>query len=167
MPVDLTLRPAILDDVDFIVSCEQDSRALPYVVLWTKEQHHSALTNPDCITCIIVDPEDHAPVGFILVCGLQSPHQSVELRRIVCSRPGRGLGRAALRWVKRQAFQEWGAHRLWLDVVVSNDRARQLYLSEGFVEEGVLRDAMKAPGGYLSLTILSILRPEFEKPASE
>ena len=49
---------------------------------------------------------------------------------------GRGHGRAALRLAIELAFEEHGAHRLWLDVKPHNERARALYRSAGFVEEG-------------------------------
>jgi RimJ/RimL family protein N-acetyltransferase len=49
---------------------------------------------------------------------------------------GAGLGRKALHaiyaWTKRQ-----GAERLRLGVIEGNDRARRLYATEGFVQEGV------------------------------
>ena len=55
-----------------------------------------------------------------------------------------------------------GAHRRWLDVKPFNDRARALYRSEGFVEEGLLRDALREPdGSFQDLVIMSILRPEW------
>jgi diamine N-acetyltransferase len=67
-----------------------------------------------------------------------------------------------LRLVKAAAFDELGAHRLWLDVKPFNDRARALYRSEGFVEEGVLRGALLEPDGtFQDLVVMSLLRPEW------
>ena len=44
----------------------------------------------------------------------------------------------------------------------SNDRARAPYRSEGFVEEGVLRDALREPdGSFTPLVVMSLLRPEW------
>ena len=59
------------------------------------------------------------------------------------------------------AFEEHGAHRLWLDVKPHNERARALYRSEGFVEEGVLRDALLTGDRFESLLVMSLLRPEW------
>jgi RimJ/RimL family protein N-acetyltransferase len=36
-----------------------------------------------------------------------------------------------------KVFDELGAHRLWLDVFEHNARARHVYRSMGFAEEGV------------------------------
>ena len=64
---------------------------------------------------------------------------------------GRGYGRATLALAIERAFEEHGAHRLWLDVKPHNERARSLYRSAGFVEEGMLRDALYYGGRFESL----------------
>ncbi|PZO38752.1 MAG: hypothetical protein DCF17_14225 [Shackletoniella antarctica] len=43
---------------------------------------------------------------------------------------------------KRLVFDTLKAHRLWLDVKSKNSRARYLYRSEGFVEEGFMRECL-------------------------
>jgi RimJ/RimL family protein N-acetyltransferase len=62
------------------------------------------------------------------------------------------------------AFGTLAAHRVWLDVKVGNERARRAYASVGFVDEGVLRDALRADGGYESLAVMSILDHEWRAP---
>lgn len=56
------------------------------------------------------------------------------------------------------------ANRLWLDVVESNERARSLYASVGFTEEGVLRESLRRDEGFASLVLMSILASEFVPP---
>ena len=68
--------------------------------------------------------------------GCRNQHQSLELKRMVVQAKGHGFGRAALRVVKKMAFDDLGAHRFWLDVKARNSRAKALYDSEGFVDEG-------------------------------
>ncbi len=48
---------------------------------------------------------------------------------------------------------------------IHNDRARALYLSEGFREEGLLRECLKTGDGYESVFILSILESEYADEA--
>jgi diamine N-acetyltransferase len=43
-----------------------------------------------------------------------------------------------------------------------NTRALALYRSEGFVEEGRLRDSVKTEDGYDSLVVMSMLESEYE-----
>ena len=57
---------------------------------------------------------------------------------------------------------EMGAHRFWLDVFVSNERARHLYASLGFQADGVLREAVKRDGAFHSLILMSILKREYD-----
>ncbi len=52
-------------------------------------------------------------------------------------------------------------HRLWLDVVLTNTRAIALYKSEGFVQEGTIRDGYKTATGYESMALMSILETEY------
>ena len=78
---------------------------------------------------------------------------------------GHGLGRACVRLLKRMAFRDLTAHRFWLDVKALNTRALALYASEGFVEEGRLRESVRVSvdgaDGYDSLIVMSMLDREF------
>ena len=60
------------------------------------------------------------------------------------------------------AFRDLGAHRFWLDVKSKNVRAQALYRSEGFVEEGRLRDSVRTDDGYDSLIVMSMLEHEYQ-----
>jgi diamine N-acetyltransferase len=98
-------------------------------------------------------------VVSVPLTSIKEPNRCVELRRIVIARPGHGLGRAALTLVLDHAFGELRAHRVWLDVKRDNARARHLYAALGFVEEGVLRDALRVGDGYESLVLMAKLTP--------
>jgi diamine N-acetyltransferase len=154
------LRPTTVADLDYVMDAEHDDENRVFVVPWTREQHGHALTDPDLMHRII-ESAAGVTVGFLLLAGLASPHGSVEFRRIVITRKGQGHGRAALRALRDLAFLELGAHRLWLDVKEHNARARHIYGSEGFVEEGVLRECIKGPEGFESMVIMSILETEY------
>jgi diamine N-acetyltransferase len=75
---------------------------------------------------------------------------------------GRGLGRACVRLLKQMAFRDLHAHRFWLDVKTLNTRALALYESEGFTEEGRLRESVKIGEGYDSLVVMSMLESEYQ-----
>ena len=61
------------------------------------------------------------------------------------------------------AFGACAAHRVWLDVMLDNVRARGLYESVGFTAEGVMRDAHRSGDRYLPLCLMSILAPEWRQ----
>jgi diamine N-acetyltransferase len=63
--------------------------------------------------------------------------------------------------VLEHAFGSLGAHRVWLDVMVHNERARRAYAAVGFVEEGVMREALRVDDAPVSLVLMSVLRSEW------
>ena len=86
----------------------------------------------------------------------------VELRLIIATLPRAGAGRFALRSAMKWAFEEVGAHRLWLEVTADNAPARRLYESAGFVHEGTYRDGFKRRDGvYTDLAHYGLLESEY------
>jgi RimJ/RimL family protein N-acetyltransferase len=156
------LRPTMSSDLDFVLSLEQDPLNLPFITPWERTQHEGAIRFPDSRHFIIEAGDAYASVGFVILQGCRNPNRSVELKRIVM-RPDaqrRGIGRACIRLLARMAFRDLGAHRFWLDVKASSTSARALYRSEGFVEEGCLRDSVRTATGYDSLIVMSMLDSE-------
>ena len=150
------------DDLNFVLDAEQSAENRTFVLPWARERHAAALTSEDLAHLIIETEADGGRVGYIILAGLADMNRSVQLRGIVVTEKNRGYGKEALRLIKRLAFEELGAHRLWLDVKEQNRRARHLYESEGFVAEGVLRECIKAEAGFESLAVMSMLRDEYE-----
>jgi diamine N-acetyltransferase len=99
--------------------------------------------------------------GFAILQGLLSEHRAVELKRIVIGAPNQGTGTRLLNEVADRAFGPYGAHRLYLDVFVNNDRARHVYETFGFRKEGIMRDAIFRDGAYYSLVLMSLLESEY------
>jgi len=155
------LRPTMTSDLEYVLSLEQDAENLAFITPWERTQHDAAIRFPDFRHFIIEGGEGLHAAGFLILIGCRSPNQSLELKRMVVQSKGSGIGRAALRVAKKVAFDDLGAHRFWLDVKARNTRAKALYDSEGFVVEGELRECVKVEGGFESLIVMSMLRPEF------
>jgi RimJ/RimL family protein N-acetyltransferase len=153
------LRPTTDADLDFVVKAESDPDTSPFIIPWPRDRHTTALGDPDIAHCIAED-EAQNPVGFVILGGLTNADSSIEFRRIVVVRKGNGYGRSIVRAVKVLAFNDLQAHRVWLDVKAHNARARALYLSEGFSEEGLLRECIRGPVGFESLVVMALLRHE-------
>ena len=158
----LRLRPTMLSDLDFVTSVERDPANRPFITPWDRPQHDGAIRFPDCRHFIVEAGADYASVGFVILQGCRNPHRSIELKRMVLQpgAQGRGIGRACLRLLAQMAFRDLGAHRFWLDVKARNTRAQALYLSEGFVEEGRLRESVRTEDGYDSLIVMAMLERE-------
>jgi RimJ/RimL family protein N-acetyltransferase len=152
----------MLSDLDYVTSVETDAHNLPFITPWERTQHEGAVRFPDFRHFIVEAGEAYAPAGFVILQGCRNPHKSVELKRIVLQPKGQGLGRACVRLLKQMAFRDLGAHRFWLDVKTLNTRAFALYRAEGFVEEGRLRESVRAGDGYDSLIVMSMLDREYD-----
>jgi diamine N-acetyltransferase len=163
------LRPTMASDLDAVVAIERDQHNLPFITPWERTQHEGAIRFPD-FRHFIVEAADagssHERLGFVILQGCRNPHRSVELKRVVLQTKGQGLGRACVRRLKQMAFRDLHAHRFWLDVKALNARALALYASEGFVEEGRLRESVRLSGdnadGYDSLIVMSLLDREYQ-----
>ncbi len=158
----LRLRPTMLSDLDFVASVEDDPANRPFITPWERVQHEGAMRFPDFRHFIVEAGEGYPSAGFVILQGCRNPNASVELKRIVLQPKGQGYGRACVRLLAQMAFRDLGAHRFWLDVRSANARALALYRSEGFVEEGRLRESVRSGGGYDSLVVLSMLKDEYE-----
>jgi RimJ/RimL family protein N-acetyltransferase len=162
----LRLRPTMLSDLDYVISVERDSHNLPFITPWERTQHEGAVRFPDFRHFIVEGGADYAPTGFVILQGCRNPQRSVELKRLVLQTKGQGLGRACVRLLKQMAFRDLRAHRFWLDVKQLNTRALALYASEGFVEEGRLRESVRVSidgaDGYDSLVVMSMLDREYQ-----
>jgi len=158
------LRPTMLSDLDFVISVEQDPANRPFITPWDRTQHEGAVRFPDFRHFIIEAGAGYASAGFVILQGCRNPQRSIELKRMVlrAEMHGHGIGRSCVRLLAQMAFRDLGAHRFWLDVRSANARALALYRSEGFVEEGRLRESVKSGSGYDSLVVLSMLKDEYE-----
>jgi diamine N-acetyltransferase len=155
---ELRLRRTVQDDLDYVVGAEAAPDNAPFLAPSPREEHLGFLADPRHRH--LVAEVAGAPVGFVLL-RLHPENRAVELRRLTVTEKSKGYGRAALRLAMALAFEEHGAHRLWLDVKPHNERARSLYRGEGFEEEGLLRDALYLDGRFESLIVMSVLRPEW------
>jgi diamine N-acetyltransferase len=158
--VNVRLRPTLLSDLEFVISVEQDPDNLPWITPWERTQHEAAVRFPDFRHFVVEAGPGWDATGFVILQGCRNPHGAVELKRLVLSAHGRGIGRACVRLLARMAFRDLRAHRFWLDVKGRNTRAQALYRSEGFVEEGRLRDAVRSGDGYDELIVMSMLAQE-------
>lgn len=167
----VSLRPTMASDLDAVVAIEQREHNRPFITPWDRTQHEGALRIPDFRHFIIELGGGTEQQGFVILQGCRNPHRSVELKRIVLEPKGQGLGRACVRLLKRMAFDDLKAHRFWLDVKQHNTRAQSLYRSEGFVEEGRLRDSVRLVTGgresFDSLIVMSLLEQEYRERAGQ
>ena len=112
-------------------------------------------------------------IGQIVLDDVDDLARSASIRlALLPNYRGRGYGREAVFEVLRYAFEgghEDGSaddggphlHRVGLEVLSINPRARALYESLGFREEGRLRDVRPDGDGWSDAIVMSILEDEF------
>jgi diamine N-acetyltransferase len=161
-PTPPRLRPTMLSDLDFVGTIEQDPDNRPFITPWDRIQHEGAIRFPDFRHFIVEAGDGWPSAGFVILQGCRNPHGSVELKRLVLRPKGLGYGRACVRLLAAMAFRDLDAHRFWLDVKEKNERALALYRSEGFVEEGRLRESVRGAQGHESLIVMSMLKAEHD-----
>lgn len=155
----LELREATEKDLFFMIGLETEPEAKPWLARWDRDRHLEALRRDDEEPLIVM--EDGEAVGYALLSGMGSPNDIIEVRRIVVARKGEGVGRRALKLVVDRAFERYAPHRVWLDLMTGNERARRAYEAVGFVEEGVIRESLRTEDGYESMVVMSMLVHEW------
>ena len=155
----IELRRASLHELPFLLEAERRFGELGFVHSDDVCTHRQQMKDSDYAYYTVGQGEKFA--GYVILRGLTSINQSLELKRIVIAEPGNGLGRKALRAVIDKAFGEFRAHRLWLDVFEDNHRARHVYRSLGFVEENTpVKCSKNGNQDRRSLVVMSMLEGE-------
>lgn len=71
---------------------------------------------------------------------------------------GTGIATQATREIIQYAFEEMGLHKLYLNVLEENQRARALYEKCGFTQEGIAKDAIRIRGNYYNLVWYGLVK---------
>ena len=159
----MRLRDGTVADIPAMVRLEKDPACNLWVSHWKPERHEAAL-NDGQHHYVMAETDGGEWVGFAFLRDIHSPNRCIEMQRIAVVRPDEGYGRALLKRVISLAFDTYGAHRLWLDVIETNERARHVYRSLGFVEEGVFREAkLYQDGRFYSLVLMGMLESEYRE----
>jgi RimJ/RimL family protein N-acetyltransferase len=158
------VRPATAGDIPLIAAIERLPGFRNFVGQWSEERHLRTLASGDA-RYFVSDSPSGVMQAFAILRGLEEASRSIELKRLIVATPGRGLGRRILNELTRMVFEDFGAHRMFLDVYEDNARARHLYESQGFVYEGIMREAGERSGDFVALHLMSMLDREYRAKA--
>jgi N-acetylglutamate synthase-like GNAT family acetyltransferase len=91
--------------------------------------------------------------------------QVITLLNLAVARPGQGA--ALIRAALDTAFNDLGAHRIFLDTAFDNPRALAAFQRAGFVQEGVMRQCWLRPDGiWADCIAMGLLRSEWRPGAA-
>jgi diamine N-acetyltransferase len=159
----VSLRPAESFDIPFIMACERRPGYDPFVGRWKEEKHARWMADPNFT--YLVGRDGHDDAGFAILHDSWLRPQNLYLKRIAVHDAEKGTGKRFLAALHDWVFANTDTHRFWLEVVEHNMRARHVYRSMGWREEGTVREAYfdDRTGARGSFVQMSILKPEWLK----
>ena len=137
-------------DIPFIMATERGPGYELLVGRWPDEEHRAAMVDTNWLY-LLGAADGGAPQGFALLFDINNREGSRYLRRIAVVDPGKGFGKPFLSAVIDFVFHQTDTHHLWLSVREANVRARHVYSSFGFVDDG--------PGTESASRRVSLLKP--------
>ncbi|MCG2799480.1 MAG: GNAT family N-acetyltransferase [Cellulomonas sp.] len=165
----LVLRPIAVRDVDAILESVNDpegQRLTGATTIYTRREvrdwvgHVAGAT--DRIDLAVTMPGNDEYLGEIVLDRIDRHVRSASLR--LAMRPayrGRGYGTEAIELVLGLAFDGLGLHRVGLQVLSINARAKAIYENVGFVVEGRLREARLDGDRWCDTVLMGILEDEY------
>jgi RimJ/RimL family protein N-acetyltransferase len=118
----------------------------------------------DRLDLAVVDKASGQCVGEVVLNEWDPGNRSCNFRTLLGpSGRDRGLGTEAVRMIVGYGFEQLGLHRISLEVYAFNPRARHVYEKVGFIEEGVLREALRYLDEWVDATVMSILAHEWKR----
>lgn len=121
----------------------------------------------DRLDLMIVDKATGWCVGEVVLNEWDEHNETCNFRILIGpDGQNRGLGSEATRLIVDYAFTRLPVHRIELEVYAFNPRAQHVYEKVGFVVEGRRRDALRFDGERVDSIMMSLLKPEWERPSS-
>jgi RimJ/RimL family protein N-acetyltransferase len=173
MSVDVTIRRARADDVDFLLELITDEETRPFLGLPGEvtrdgllEEIERSEREPRSFGRFLIEAggERAGSVGFRLV---NERSRIAEAGRFAVHPRfrGRGIGDEAVRQFQRHLLVDLDLHRVELQIYGFNERAIAQAERTGYVREGVKRKAYLKDGEWQDAVLFGLLRDEFEDPA--
>lgn len=157
----VTLRPAEISDIAFIMECERRPGYDRFVGRWPEEKHARWMADPEFT--YLIGSSEGGDIGFAILHETWLRPENLYLKRIAVHDAEKGNGKRLLAALHDWVFANTNAHRFWLEVVENNARARHVYESMGWTVEGHAREAYldDETGQRGSFVQMSILKSEW------
>ena len=126
------LEPLAADDIEEVMRIERLPGYAGFVGAWSAEEHEAQRTSPEARYLGLREGDRLA--GFVIFQKIREP--VIRLRRIAVGATDKGTGTRILRAALDWAFESFPAEGISLGVARINDRARHIYIREGFVDDG-------------------------------
>lgn len=128
----VSLRDTTREQLPRIHAMEQDPDTVGFIMPDTMEKHRREFDRDNVVYKSVYDARDEH-VGFVIFA-IDTANASLEFRRVVISRKGRGFGKRVVALVDAVAADEFGCRRIWLDVFADNVIGRHIYEASGYTQ---------------------------------
>jgi len=117
----------------------------------------------------IVDNESQKPIGITGLLDISLRHSRAQFYMTIGDKSfwGKRLPDENIPMVLEYAFEELGLNKVYLYTINSNDKARHVYLRNGFKPEGVLKQHYFCVGKLQDLHVYAMLRKEWDELKSK
>ncbi len=169
----LRFRKIDIYDQDFLVNLRSDPEVYNnlgtfiFVNSASQEQWFNSIQKDSKNEFLIVEKllgEDWQKIGIVRLTGIDYINKSIcvgaDIHR---DYRGQGFSKYIYKLIFKLCFDYWNMNRVWLLVMETNVRAKNLYEKLGFTVEGIQRDAIYREGKYHNYVMMSILKNEYKK----
>lgn len=114
---------------------------------------------------LIIDTEEHGPIGTVILNNIDYRNLSAEFHsKIATSKElrGKGYGTKATYALVKYAFEQMNLHCIYSHIIDYNIASQRVKEKCGFKKDGILRKRIYKNGGYHDIVVWSILKEDFE-----
>ncbi len=120
----IKLHESRFDEIPLFVEMETADDTAGFIFGWNETRHLEEMRKDEVIYLSIL--RDGNIAGFFILA-VEPDGKTVEFRRIVVSKKGKGIGQEAIAAMENYCRSELGLTRIWLDVVDFNARGIHIY----------------------------------------
>jgi len=129
-----------------------------------KTMFNQLLNDPNGVYFGIIKKDDERIIGYVFLAHILKSHKVAREFGIVIGDKkfwGHGYGSETTKLMLEYGFKQLRLHRIELIVLDSNERALHMYRNQGFVEEGIQREARLVEDKWHDVISLGILEKEY------
>ena len=167
--MNVTLRPAAPDDLEFLTDLYADEAVRPFLATGGRYERDGIAEqlerDPQEGGLLVVELEgDRAGAMFWERTNIRSRIAHVSGIAIHPDFRGRRLADDAARLLQHHLIRERGFHRLELEIYGFNERAQRHAERSGYVREGVKRQAYRQGNGWVDGVLYAIVEEDLDAP---
>jgi len=129
-----------------------------------KTMFNESLNDPNGVYFGMIKKDDERIIGYVFLAHILKGHKVAREFGIVIGDKkswGHGYGSEATKLMLEYGFKQLKLHRIELIVLASNERALRMYRNQGFVQEGIQREARLVDDKWHDAISFGILEQEY------